>query len=240
VDKRHEFRSTKIDRPDFVPFDENRAVRIYRRNLPHWRQHDATYFVTFRLGDSIPKAKLREWDYEKQKWLAARGLVGAGRKSDWRHALKDLSDGDQYQFQKQFNRLFHTELDESRGDCHLIRAACLRELRDKLFDSDGESYHLGDFIIMPNHVHLLLIPKAGHELEMILKSLKGSTARLCNLAIKRTGSFWQADSYDHIVRDLEQLLQFRQYIADNPNKAGISVAAEALYRASWMDRWFLS
>jgi hypothetical protein len=43
-EERNEFRSTRrVGRPDFVPFDEERAVRIYRRNLPHWRQDGATY-----------------------------------------------------------------------------------------------------------------------------------------------------------------------------------------------------
>ncbi len=62
------------NRPPFVPFDECKAVRIYRRNLPHWRQDGTTYFVTFRLGDSLPRRVLDQWEYEKQLWLAARGI----------------------------------------------------------------------------------------------------------------------------------------------------------------------
>ena len=63
-----------VNRPPFVPFNEHCAVRIYRRNLPHWRQAGATYFVTFRLGDSVPRKVLEQWEYEKQHWLHARGL----------------------------------------------------------------------------------------------------------------------------------------------------------------------
>ena len=67
------------NRQPFVPFDECKAVRIYRRNLPHWRQDGATYFVTFRLGDSLPRRVLDQWEYEKQLWLAARGIDAPGR-----------------------------------------------------------------------------------------------------------------------------------------------------------------
>ena len=91
---------------------------------------------------------------------------------------------------------------------------------------------------MPNHVHLLILPSPGSQLELLLKNMKGSTARWCNQLLGRSGRFWQPDSYDHIVRSLEQLAQYRQYIADNPSKAGISLAADAVYRADWMDAWF--
>lgn len=239
VSEWNEFGSTTIVRPDFVPFDEERAVRIYRRNLPHWRQDGATYFVTFRLGDSVPRAVLRQWEYEKQKWLSARGITCNG-KDDWKCQLQKLSDRDQYLFHEHFNRLFHVALDEGRGECHLNCPACIMEVRNKLFELDGDAYHLGDFVIMPNHVHALLLPNPGHELEMVMKSIKGASARSCNKALERTGTFWQPDSYDHIVRDLEQLVQFRGYIADNPRKAGITIAPEAIYHADWMDRWLSS
>src|SRR5687768_16923743 len=38
----------------FQPLDPRQAVESTRRNLPHWQQHGATYFVTFRLADSLP------------------------------------------------------------------------------------------------------------------------------------------------------------------------------------------
>ena len=46
--------------PGFTPFDLNKSVRRYIRHLPHWRQDGTTYFVTFRLADSLPDAKLKE------------------------------------------------------------------------------------------------------------------------------------------------------------------------------------
>ena len=225
-------------RPGFVPFDEHNAVRIYQRNLPHWRQDGATYFVTFRLGDSIPQAVLDQWEYEKRLWLAARGIHPSQDNENWQRQIGRLPEAEQHRFHKHFNRLFHAALDEGRGACHLKRSDCLATVREKLLENDGESYHLGDFVVMPNHVHLLIVPSPGSELEWLLKGIKGSAARRCNQLLGRTGRFWQPDSYDHIVRTLEQLTQFRQYITDNPQKAGISLAAGAVYHADWMDAWF--
>jgi type I restriction enzyme R subunit len=225
-----------VNRPPFVPFSEHRAVRIYLRNLPHWRQDGATYFVTFRLGDSVPKKVLDQWEYEKQLWLHARGVSVTG--GDWKSQLQLLPEPDQKQFHKHFNRLFHAALDEGHGACHLKTGPCLATVRKKLFENDGHSYHLGDFVVMPNHVHLLLVPAPGKKLELILKAIKGAAARECNQHLGRSGQLWQPDSYDHIVRTLEELIHFRQYIRDNPEKAGLTLPKEALYHAEWMDSWF--
>ncbi len=227
------------DRPPFVPFDEQQAVRIYKRNLPHWRQAGATYFVTFRLGDSIPRGVLREWEYEQQAWLRARGISLAGVGHEWRKSLRQLSPSQTRAFRKHFGRKMHEYLDRGTGQCYLNDRPCIEIVRDRLLLGDRTDYELGDFVIMPNHAHLLITPACGQELEGILKNIKGSTAVYCNRILQRQERFWQPDSYDHIVRSLEELLIFRNYIADNPRRAGISVIPAAYYRAAWMDEWFL-
>ena len=61
----------------FQPFDERKPVRIYYTSMPHWRQDNCTYFVTYRLADSIPAGVLREWEFEKLKWIQGRVKVGS-------------------------------------------------------------------------------------------------------------------------------------------------------------------
>jgi hypothetical protein len=61
--------------PGFKSFDPNAALRIYRRNLPHWRQRGSTYLVTFRQADSIPANVLRKWAGERDTWYRANGLT---------------------------------------------------------------------------------------------------------------------------------------------------------------------
>ncbi len=225
-------------RPPFVPFDEQKAMRIYQCNLPHWRQDGVTYFVTFRLGDSIPDSVRSRWEGEKALWLKARGIVYDGERGCWHAAFAKLSAAEQFRFHQHFNRQVQGCLDRGLGQCHLRKDKCLETVRAKILCDDGGPYHLGDFIIMPNHVHLLVTPIRGEELEMVLKRVKGASAVECNRLLQRSGTFWQAESYDHIVRSLEQLHQYRQYIGDNPTKAGITVAPAAWYVATWMDEWF--
>ena len=112
-----------MNRPTFKPFDENSAVRIYQRSLPHWRQEGATYFVTFRLGDSIPGDVTRQWNEERRRWLAAHIADFDPRADDLHLAIGRLSVGDQFQYQKHFNRKLHECLDRGIGECHLSQAS---------------------------------------------------------------------------------------------------------------------
>jgi putative transposase len=220
-----------MQRPTFVPFDERVATRIYQRNLPHWRQAGAAYFVTFRLGDALPAAAVRELDERRDAWLKARGVF------DPKDARSQLSPRDRFLYRKYINRLGEEAADASHGACHLKQPAVASLVAGYFRKHDGDAYHLGDFVLMPNHVHVLLVP-AAEELETTLKRLKGATAVACNRLLARQGPFWQPDSFDHIVRNLEQLSAYREYIAMNPVKARIQLCPAAAYRAQWMDEWF--
>jgi REP element-mobilizing transposase RayT len=86
-------------------------------------------------------------------------------------------------------------------------------------------YDLGPFVIMPNHVHVLLLPLVPPS--RLLKSLKGATAREANRILCRTGEpFWQAESYDHWVRDEGEWNRIASYIEANPVRAGFVTRPE--------------
>jgi type I restriction enzyme R subunit len=230
--------TSSVLRPDgFVPFDEHKAVRVYHRNLPHWRQDGCTYFVTFRLADSIPSGVREQWEYEMTQWLKARGIYHDGPSGTWRTRFKKLSSREQFLFDKHFNQQIQACLDRGYGECWLKHAECIAALREQLTQGDGTRYHLSDFVIMPNHVHVLITPITGCPLENILKAIKGKAAIECNKHLGRNGTVWQPESYDHIVRNLEQLSFYRQYIVDNPKRANITLHDDAFYRADWMDDW---
>jgi putative transposase len=83
-----------------------------------------------------------------------------------------------------------------------------------------DHYQLDAYVVMANHVHLLICPKTAPD--RILKSLKGATAREANLLLQRTGEpFWQKESYDHWVRNQAEFERIRAYIESNPVKAGL-------------------
>lgn len=82
-------------------------------------------------------------------------------------------------------------------------------------------FELGAYVIMPNHVHLLILPKIAPY--RLVKSLKGATAREANKLLRRTGKpFWQKESYDHWVRDRAEFGRVRAYIESNPVNAGLA------------------
>ena len=94
-------------------------------------------------------------------------------------------------------------------------------------------YHLHAFAVMPDHVHLLVTPLV--PLPKLTKSLKGITAKRANLMLGMTGNpFWQEESYDRLVRDHSEFERIRNYIEENPVRAGL-VAHSAEYR--WSSTW---
>jgi putative transposase len=87
-------------------------------------------------------------------------------------------------------------------------------------ESEREFYELGAWAIMPNRVHLLILPKT--TVAEIMRWLKGSTARKANQLLERTGRpFWQDESYDHWVRSDKEFGRVVCYIEENPVSAGL-------------------
>jgi len=86
-------------------------------------------------------------------------------------------------------------------------------------------YDLRAWVIMANHVHVLLRPKVAPQ--RLLGALKGCTAREANVVLGCTGQpFWQAESYDHWVRDAREFEKIVAYIENNPVKAGFVTISE--------------
>jgi REP element-mobilizing transposase RayT len=87
------------------------------------------------------------------------------------------------------------------------------------------SYQLHAWVIMPNHVHVVLEPKI--PLATIMRWLKGRTARMANQILGRTGlPFWQDESFDHWVRNADELAAIISYVEENPVKAGFVLSNE--------------
>lgn len=218
----------------FRGFDERGEVRIYKHGiLPHWRQRGCTYFVTFRLADSIPEPVLNELEYERILWLKARGIDSDDR--DWKQRLALLQPKDRQQYEKLAGRLLNKALDQCHGSCVLRDPVIAGKVAEALDHFHGARVLTGDFVVMPNHVHALLTPLEGYELEDILHSIKSYTANEINRALNQDGRFWQRESYDHIVRDIEQLQAYREYIAANPSKAKLRAGEYILSRAEYRE-----
>src|SRR2546422_7533359 len=119
----------------FRPFDPRGEVLRHRGNLPHWRQQGATYFITGRLGDAVPQAKMRQWAQERATWLQARGL----RSED---EVEKLSGREQWRFREWFGARIHRWLDAGYGDCWMKRADIAQTVANALTFADGKNYAL--------------------------------------------------------------------------------------------------
>lgn len=199
-----------------MPADATNALRsgVHSRGyLPHVKREGASYFVTFRLADSLPKEVLLE--FKRQQSLKLCALP-----PDATMAAREEVD-------KQLQRQVERYLDRGAGECHLRRPEIARIIVEALLYFDEKEYVLDDWVVMPNHVHLILWPLPNFTLSEILKSRKRHTSRQANLLLGRTGeAFWQHESYDHWIRNDEEKFRIRRYIRNNPVIAKLCRAPE--------------
>ncbi|MFA6172328.1 MAG: exodeoxyribonuclease VII large subunit [Kiritimatiellales bacterium] len=179
----------------FLPLD------IDERHLPHWEQEGVIYFATFRLTDSLPKLKLEHWKNERELWLASNQKPYSGEK---------LAE-----YRELFSERINQWLDAGSGFCLLAKKQNAEVVKNALQHFDGERYRLRSYVIMANHVHVLVSPRSGCKLTDILHSWKSFTANEINRLSGNNGSVWQDESYDHIVRSSEELNFYTRYIQKN-------------------------
>jgi carbamoylphosphate synthase large subunit/REP element-mobilizing transposase RayT len=194
-------------RPIFRGMDPHSDVQIARRNLPHWHQEGATYFVTFRLADAVPAALLKQWKEEFEAWEKFHP-------EPWDARTK-------HEYQERFQDGRERWLDQGHGGCVLKRSEMATVVAAALRHFDRERYVLDSWVIMPNHVHALVQPASGVGLSDILHSWKSFTAKEINRTNGTKGTVWQDENYDRIVRDFDELQRYRNYIAHNPEGAGL-------------------
>jgi putative transposase len=199
-------------------FDPKAELLIAETCRPHWSQAGAIVFVTFRTHDSIPADALELWKRQKQDWLARRGFANI----HWTEALTKLSSKDRSRFNIEFNRRREDFLDANRGRCLLQRPELAEIVANSLLHFDGDRYRMGDFVVMPNHVHLLCAFANAESMRQQFDSWQHYTAVRINRQLGETGKFWQGDPFDHLVRSADQYESLRDYIADNPKKAGLA------------------
>jgi putative transposase len=207
-------------------FDPKAETHIYEHCRPHWSQAGAVVFITFRLADSIPREVVERWDRAKQEWLRVRGY---DNRIDWKALLPHLKASDREQFLRQFNRCREDFLDTCHGSCVLRRPEAAKIVGDSLMHFDGARYRMGDFVVMPNHAHLLAVFSSEEAMKEQGDSWLHYTAFKINSLIGSKGKLWQQEPFDHLVRSVEQYEYLRDYIRSNPVKAKLKVG-EYIYR----------
>ncbi|MCW0217816.1 MAG: transposase [Prosthecobacter sp.] len=204
---------------DFAPFDWEAVQTTYRGRLPHLTHPDAIYFVTFRLGDSVPLEVSRRWSEERSDWLQYNP-------TPWTEDIEK-------EYHRRFTMTMERYLDASHGSCLLRDLKLREEIIRSLYHDDGTLYELGDWVIMPNHVHVLMKPMAEKPVSTVLGPIKGASSRRINQLTNRRGSLWMDESFDHVVRSLNSLRKFQQYISNNPQKARLT-EQEYTFEQRWL------
>jgi len=195
----------------FQPMNPYKEIQTRRGTyLPHWTQEGATYAVTFRLADALPANVGADWESER------REIIARARRQN-----RELTGAEQRQLAKLFSRKVESYLDAGHGKCWLRDNRIAKLVRDALVHFAGQRYKLFAWCIMPNHVHAVMRPMPGETMPQILHSWKSFTAQRANRLLGRDGKFWQPESYDHLIRNEQDLRNQVRYTLENPEKAGL-------------------
>ena len=198
-------RSAKPDPRPYASGFHSRGV------LPHLKREGASYFVTFRLAGTLPKDVLLRFKGEREV-ITAQALA----------AKRPLTWHEQEELFRWYSARVDKYLDAGHGDCWLARPEIAGLVAGAMKFHAGERFDLHAWVVMPNHVHAVLRPKPDWTLSKVLKIWKGFTAHEANRLLKRTGTtFWQVESFDHLVRDDDDLHRCCCYTTMNPVNAGL-------------------
>jgi REP element-mobilizing transposase RayT len=203
-----------------------------RGYLPHVKREGATYFVTFRLADSLPQAVLLKIQGERaQRLTAFYAQQDAARKTRMPTPAASVLDD----IERDYFRKIEAYLDRGNGECWLGRPEVAELVASALRFFAGERYLLNAWVIMPNHVHAVLWPMPNNTLSEIMKSVKRYSAREANKLLNRTGQqFWQPEPFDHWIRNGEERDRCCRYVVKNPVKAQLCAAPE---KWKWSSAW---
>jgi REP element-mobilizing transposase RayT len=181
-----------------------------RGRLPHWEAEGALYFLTFRLADALPGSVAESYRFER------RNIIETAKQQK-----RELSASEMKRIAQLFSERIEAYLDSGAGECLLAKPEIARLVADAIRHFDGKRYRLIAWCIMPNHVHVVFKPLPGHALDTIVHSWKSFSANVANKILGRTGTFWQKEYYDHLIRHEEDYYRILLYVLGNPEKANL-------------------
>jgi putative DNA methylase len=165
-----------------------------RGYLPHFDGGEIAQTITLRLADSMPKAVVERWE-------------------------RELSAVSASSVEAVLRRRIEYYLDQGYGGCALKEQRVARMVQESLLHFDGQRYRLSGWVVMPNHIHMLLTPNAEWSLSEIMKSVKSYTSHEANKMLGEHGKFWMEDYFDRYVRNEKHFASAIAYIESNPVRA---------------------
>jgi REP element-mobilizing transposase RayT len=219
----HQLRASGVKDESANPLRSGIHSRGY---LPHVKHEGASYFVTFRLADSLPREVLLTFEREKAGRLR--------RLNEFMQRGEAINDSET-EIARDFNRKIERYLDRGAGACHLRRAEIADLVAGAMRHFNESRYLLLEWVVMPNHIHAIVWPMPNHLLGDILKSWKEFTSRQAReiLALGK-GPFWQRETYDHWIRNDVEKARISRYIRNNPVAARLCARPEDW---RWSSAW---
>jgi REP element-mobilizing transposase RayT len=195
-------RSRMNDERLIPPLTKAEIARGFRGNhergyLPHLDFPSTEQSITYRLANAMP----------------------AERRPEWQHVLRIENDTER-------RRKIEAYVDAGHGSCLLRDPRIATIVEESLWHFDGERYHLLAWVVMPNHVHVL-IEMTEMPLPKIIECWKSFTSRACGKVLGRRGQFWQEDYFDRFIRNDAHHARAVEYIEWNPVTAGLVRDASA-------------
>ena len=176
--------------------EEEEVKGWYKRgNFPHYDNDSVCQFITFRLHDSVTKEVIEYW---KEK-------------------ISDNPDLKKDEYKILYQNICKYE-DNGYGACYLKIPAIKKIVEDAFKYHDTKRYDLIEFIVMPNHVHVLIKPFEGESLSRIVRVWKSYTALKANRYLNRKGKFWMNDYFDRYIRNEQHFERVIEYIRNNGKK----------------------
>lgn len=198
--------------PHITFLNRRSDILIQCGHLPHWFQPEAVQFITFRLADSLPQTKLQELSLMRE--ALGRCETKYGELTAEEERLEEIVEG---------------WLKIGYGGCVLSNAQCRQFVEEALFFNDKQTYHLHAFVIMPNHVHILLSPIGENSVVSIVSKLKRYSSRMIKRCVGTDGNVWQREMFDRMMRGEDDFAHKLAYIVNNPN--GLPEDSYSLYVA---------
>lgn len=197
--------------------DHNSLTISSGENLPHWQCKNAIYHISFRLADSVPQSVC-------ERWLRERECLIADAKREGKEYSEEIERKAKYLYSEQIEKY----LDAGHGSCCLNKPEIAKLVMESITHFNKVRYRLHAWCIMPNHVHVIAQVMANYELSQIIHSWKSFTAHQANKLLGLTGTFWQRDAYNHIIRSKKEYHFQIRYTWENPEKAKLK---------NWQWRW---
>ncbi len=243
---------------DKLRFIQMNQTHFHRRNLPHFYRPNSTYFITYRLKGTIPlkilaqlkekhitnktpKTKAEKYTNEKLFFAEYDKYLDNNKTIQY---LKDNKVAEKvkfslhYQDKKQYNLICYSVMPN-----HVHVVFHLLEEKDSIQTLPQTRLSVVQktvprTILSAKKTVDKSINNANADIDKLMKSIKGISAREANKILGKKGSFWQAESYDHIVRDEDELNRIVKYVNYNPVKAKLVDMWEDWEHTYLADEWW--